>query len=156
MNFDVDVDRHWMRIALDEARLGFEMGEVPVGAVSVISGNELSRDHNRIEVLNDASAHAEMQVLRNSAQLLNRWRLTDVTLYVTVEPCPMCAMALVLFRVARVVFGAREPKTGGYASFAGILGNTNLNHIPLVAEGVLADESSGLLKEFFRSRRMKD
>jgi tRNA(adenine34) deaminase len=146
-------DEKWMTIALDEARLARIEGEVPVGAVAVLNGEILARNHNRIEQDFDASAHAEMLVLRKSAQLIKNWRLTGVTVYVTVEPCPMCAMALVLFRVDRVVFGAREPRTGGVASFVHLLGNPLLNHAPEISENVLSEESAHLLRAFFKSRR---
>lgn len=147
------LDEKWMNVALEEARAGAGEGEIPVGAVAVFEGCEIARAHNRVEIARDASAHAEMTVLRAAADRLGRWRLTGVTIYVTVEPCPMCAMALVLFRVDRVVYGAPEPRTGGVTSFMPILGNPALNHRPEITGGICSDEASGLLKTFFRSRR---
>lgn len=149
MNSDIE----YMRIALEEARMGALEGEIPVGAVAVFDGRVIARAHNRVESLRDASAHAEMTVLRAASTALDRWRLTGITLYVTIEPCPMCAMALVLSRVDRVVFGAKEPRTGAAGSFIQILGNSTLNHRPDILGGVLGDEASELLRGFFRKKR---
>ncbi len=146
-------DTGYMRIALEEARMGALEGEIPVGAAAVFEGHVIARAHNRVESLRDASAHAEMTVLKAASSVLDRWRLTGVTLYVTIEPCPMCAMALVLSRVDRVVFGAPEPRTGAAGSFIRILGNPALNHRPDILGGVLSDEASALLREFFRNKR---
>jgi tRNA(adenine34) deaminase len=145
--------QHWMEAALSEARVAFSEGEIPVGAVAVFENQVIASDHNRVEQLRDASAHAEMLVLRKAAAALQRWRLTGVSIIMTVEPCPMCAMAMVLFRIDEAVFGALEPRTGGVASFMNILGNPGLNHKPRVIAGVLADESSVLLRNFFKMRR---
>jgi tRNA(adenine34) deaminase len=142
-----------MDAALHESRLAFSEGEIPVGAVAVFENQIIASDHNRVEQLHDASAHAELLVLRKTSQIIGNWRLNGVSLVVTVEPCPMCAMAMVLFRVDEVVFGTREPRTGAATSFVQILGNPSLNHQPRVIEGIRADEARDLLKTFFRMRR---
>ncbi|HPQ42540.1 MAG TPA: tRNA adenosine(34) deaminase TadA [bacterium] len=151
MNTETDIT--WMTAALEEARLAADLGEVPVGAVAVAGGEIIARAHNRIELDRDAAAHAEMLLLHEVCRILDRWRLSDVTVYVTVEPCPMCAMALVLHRVARVVFGAPEPRTGAAGSFINLLTNPALNHAVAVTAGVCRDDASELMKAFFRNRR---
>jgi tRNA(adenine34) deaminase len=143
----------FMKAALAEAQKAFDAGETPVGAVAVYQDQILVRAHNLVETLKDASAHAEMLVLKKAAAILDRWRLKGVTLYVTVEPCPMCAMAMVLFRADRIVFGAAEPRTGAGGSFINILHNDQLNHRIDVVSGVCAEESGDLLKRFFRQIR---
>lgn len=148
-----DTDIAWMTAALEQARLAADLDEVPVGAVAVAGGEIIARAHNRIELDRDASAHAEMLVLRESCRVLDRWRLSDVTVYVTIEPCPMCSMALVLHRVARVVFAASEPRTGAAGSFINLLTNPVLNHSVAVSAGVCRDDASALMKAFFRNRR---
>ncbi len=145
-----------MMEALEEARKAYAAGEVPVGAVAVRDGEILLRAYNMVERLKDASAHAEMLVLKKAAAYLDRWRLNDIDLYVTVEPCPMCAMAMVLFRVRRVVFGAPEPRTGAGGSFIELLDNPALNHRIEVVPGVMAEESAELLRSFFRDRRDRE
>ena len=149
----ISTENIFMAAAYEEARKAFDMGEVPVGAVTVKDGEVLMRAHNMIEQLNDATAHAEMLVLKKSAAYLGRWRLNDLDLYVSVEPCPMCAMAMVLSRIRRVVFGAMEPRTGAGGSFIDLLKNPVLNHQIEVISGVMAEESADLLKRFFKSRR---
>ncbi|MBN1296917.1 nucleoside deaminase [bacterium] len=149
-------DLLYMTAALEQARLAAAKGEVPVGAVAVTGDGIIARAHNRIELNRDAAAHAEMLVLREACRVLDRWRLIDVTLFVTVEPCPMCAMALVLHRVARVVFGASEPRTGAAGSFTNLLTNPAMNHAVDVTAGVCREEASELMKIFFRNRREAD
>ena len=146
-------DDLWMSAALAEAEMAYDAGEVPVGAVAVYDGELLVKAHNLVETLKDASAHAELLVMKKAAAVLNRWRLNGVSIYVTVEPCPMCAMAMVLFRVDRVVFGADEPRTGAGGSFVNFLNNPALNHQLDITRGVMASSSASLLKDFFRSRR---
>ncbi len=143
----------WMAVALDEARVAYEAGEVPIGAVAVQNGELLVKSHNLVESLKDASAHAELLVLKKAAAVLDRWRLDDVDLYVTVEPCPMCAMAMVLFRVRHIVFGTREPRTGAAGSFVNLVDNSALNHRMTVTSGICEQAAAGLLKSFFRERR---
>jgi len=146
-------DNRWMEKALEEAEKAFKAGEVPIGAVAVYGGELLSCAHNMVESLKDASAHAEMLVLKKSAAILDRWRLNGVHLYVTIEPCPMCAMAMVLFRIDRLVFGALEPRTGAAGSFVDLLNHSELNHQISIQPGVCAGRSKKLLESFFRARR---
>jgi tRNA(adenine34) deaminase len=142
-----------MRAALAEADAAAAHGDVPVGAVVLFEGGVIAARHNEREFAEDPLAHAEMLALRDAAAALGRWRLDDCTLVVTLEPCIMCAGALVNARVGRLVFGAREPKFGAVGSIYDICRDARLNHRPEVAEGVLAEESSARLKSFFASRR---
>ncbi len=142
-----------MRDALAAAREAGERGEVPVGAVLVHHDELLARAANRTVTDHDPTAHAEVLALREGARRLGRWRLGGATLYVTLEPCAMCAGALVLARVDRVVFGAWDPKAGMAGSVGDVLRHPRLNHRPQVAAGVLADECGALLREFFGRRR---
>ena len=146
-------DVHFMQCALDEARKAAGAKEVPVGAVAVREGRIVGRAHNAREGLNDPTAHAEILLVRKVAWHLHRWRLHDVTVYVTLEPCSMCAGALVLARVARLVFGAYDPKGGAAGSLFTLTESEALNHrIPTVG-GVLAHSCGTLLRTFFRLRR---
>ena len=146
-------DLRWMNMALAEARRAAEIGEVPVGAV-VVQGNQiLGRGHNRREIDGDPLAHAEWIALRQAAERIEGWRLVGCTLYVTLEPCAMCAGALVNSRIERLVFGARDPKAGFCGSLGDIVRDPRLNHRLIVREGVLADASSELLRSFFQSLR---
>jgi tRNA(adenine34) deaminase len=142
-----------MKHALTEAQYAFDEGEVPVGCVIVHEGRIVGRAHNQRERLHDPTAHAEMIAVTQAAEALGRWRLTGCTVYVTIEPCSMCAGALVLGRVDRLVFGPRDPKTGACGSLFNIAQDPRLNHRVELTEGVLADEASALLKDFFRMRR---
>ena len=144
---------HWMQVALAEARLAGLAGEVPVGAVVVIGGREVGRGRNRAVSAQDPTCHAEMEALRDAARQMRNYRLPGSTLYVTVEPCTMCAGALVHARVERLVFGAREPKAGAVRSAARVLDWEHLNHRVTVVEGVLATECSKLMTSFFADRR---
>ncbi len=146
-------DVHFMEQALREARRAADEGEVPVGAVLVRDGSVISRDHNRRERLHDPTAHAEMLVITAAAAHIESWRLLGCTLYVTLEPCAMCAGAIVLGRVPRVVFGASDPKAGAGGSVMDLLRHPRLNHRADVMGGVLANECGGLLAEFFASKR---
>ncbi|MBN1355745.1 nucleoside deaminase [bacterium] len=142
-----------MNAALEEAGKAAGSGEIPVGAVTVFENEILVRSHNLVEHLRDASAHAEMLVLKKTAAVLDRWRLTGVTLVVTVEPCPMCAMAMVLFRIDRLIYGCSEPRTGACGSLLNLPGNPALNHRIEVVPGILAEKSGKYLKDFFELRR---
>ena len=142
-----------MRRSLRLARRAGQRGEVPVGAVAVRDGTVIAAASNRIERSRDASAHAEMLVLRRAAALTGAWRLTGVTVVATLEPCPMCAGAMVQGRIARCVYGARDPKKGADGSVYDVLRNPRNNHELDVTEGVLGDECGRLLTDFFRRRR---
>lgn len=144
---------HWMRIALEEARLGAEEREVPIGAVAVLDDRLLARDHNRCRQFNDPTAHAEILALRAAGEVLNNYRLLGVDLYVTVEPCPMCAGALIWARVRRLVYGARDAKAGAVVSKARLLEAGLFNHDVEVCGEVLADECAEILRAFFAERR---
>ena len=147
------MDEDFMAIALAEARAALEHDDVPIGACIVRDGAVLARDHNRREVDRDPTAHAEILVVRAAAALLGEWRLSGCTLYVTLEPDAMCAGALVLARVTRLVYGARDPKAGAVDSLYDIGRDPRLNHRVDVTSGVLEQECSELLKRFFANRR---
>jgi tRNA(adenine34) deaminase len=146
-------DDLFMRDALDEARQGGAAGEVPVGAVIVVEGQVVGRAHNAPIAQSDPTAHAEILALRAAASKAGNYRLTGATLYVTVEPCPMCCGAALQARLARVVYGARDPKAGAVESLYRLLDDQRLNHRIEAVGGVLADESATLLREFFDRRR---
>ena len=148
-------DHDSMRLAMEEAAAAASENEVPVGAVLVYEERVIARGHNRMIGRKDALAHAELLVLQAAAgQHPHKW-LLDTTLYVTLEPCVMCAGALVLARVARVVYAAADPKAGALGSTVNIFAEPRINHRPEVTAGLLADESSSLIQEFFRSLREK-
>lgn len=145
-----------MRLALSEAARAAERGEVPVGAVLVDqTGKILAQDGNRTIERNDPAGHAEMLVLRRAAQVLDNYRLIGTTLYVTLEPCVMCAGAMVHARIGRLIFGASDPKAGGVESLYQIVTDARLNHQVAVEGGMLAEESALLLRSFFQGRRNK-
>lgn len=146
-------DQRWMGAALQEARAALEHDDVPIGAVVVHAGEIIGRGHNERERDQDPTAHAEILALRDAAFALGSWRVLDSTLYVTLEPCAMCAGAIVLSRVPRVVYGCPDPKAGAAGSVLDILAETRLNHRPEVVGGVLGDECAELLRSFFRARR---
>jgi tRNA(adenine34) deaminase len=146
-------DDYFMRLALREAERASEHDDVPIGAVLVRDGELVAAAHNERELRQDPTAHAEIVALREAARLAGSWRLLDTVLYVTLEPCAMCAGAIVLARLPRVVFGASDPKAGACGSVLDVLGEPRLNHRPDVAGGLLAQECGGLLSEFFASRR---
>ena len=133
--------------------LAAEAGEVPVGAVIVHGGRVIARAHNQVETLRDATAHAEMIAITQAAESLENWRLEGAEMFVTLEPCAMCSGAMVLSRVARVVYGADDPVAGACGSVFNIVSEKRLNHRIPVVKGVMADRSSELLKSFFRARR---
>ena len=146
-------DEDWMAIALEEAELARTEGEVPIGAVAVFEGRLLARDHNRSIQLCDPSAHAEIQVLRTAGSRLSNYRLAGVELYVTLEPCAMCAGALIWSRVSRLIYGASDEKAGAVASRAELLKPGLFNHTVAVTAGVCVEECRRLLQEFFAERR---
>lgn len=153
MRADEGSDEKYMRMALKEARKAEEKGEVPVGAI-LVKGNEiLSRGHNRCIGLNDPTAHAEVLVLRKAGKVLKNYRLNDTVMYVTVEPCPMCAAAMVHSRISRLVFGTKEPKFGAVESRFKLFQDKSVNHKVEVTGGVLEKECTEPLKEFFKERR---
>ncbi len=146
-------DAKWMREALAEARRAASLREVPVGAVVVRGGEIIGRGHNRREIDGDPLAHAEMFAIRQAAQAVGNWRLTGCCLYVTLEPCPMCAGALVNSRIERLVFGTRDPKAGYCGSLGNLVADVRLNHRLEVVEGVLSEECSEVLRRFFGELR---
>ena len=148
-------DEHFMRLALREAERAADHDDVPIGAVVVRDGEVLAAAGNERELRADPTAHAEVLALREAARALGGWRVPDSVLYVTLEPCAMCAGAIVLARVPRVVYGATDPKAGAAGSVLDVLGEPRLNHRPQVAAGLLADESAALLESFFVERRQR-
>jgi tRNA(adenine34) deaminase len=146
-------DEHFMRLALREAQLATEHGDVPIGAVVAHGGEVIAAGHNERELRQDPTAHAEIIALREASRAVGSWRVLDAVLYVTLEPCAMCAGAIVLSRIPRVVFGASDPKAGACGSVLDVVGEPRLNHRPEVVAGLLAGECGALLSEFFASRR---
>lgn len=142
-----------MALALEEARRAAELGEVPIGAVVVCEGAVIARAHNRREIDNDPAGHAEFIAIRDAAASLERWRLSDCTVYVTLEPCPMCAGLMHQARIARCVWGAPDPKAGALGTLYDLHDDTRLNHRFDVTTGVCAEESAALLREFFGKLR---
>ncbi len=151
----MDRDRFWMRHALELARQAAENGEVPVGAILVSGDVLIAEASNLREQRGNPIAHAEMLAIQAASKKIGNWRFTDTTLYVTLEPCPMCAGAIVLARIPKVVYGATDPKSGAAGTLYNILQDERLNHRVEVISGVLAEESSALLKSFFQQRRHK-
>jgi tRNA(adenine34) deaminase len=148
-------DEYAMRIALDQAQNAWLVGEVPVGAVIMRDGQVLATGYNRPITTNDPTAHAEIVALRHAAQLLENYRLPDCELYVTLEPCAMCAMALMHARLKRVVFGASDPKTGAAGSVVDLFAQAQLNHHTGVQGGVMAEACGQMLSGFFAERRAR-
>ena len=146
-------DDYFMRLALREAERALEHEDVPIGAVVVREGEVLAAAHNERELRQDPTAHAEIIALRGAARATGSWRVLDSVMYVTLEPCAMCAGAIVLARVPRLVYGARDPKAGACGSVLDVLSEPGLNHRPEVSGGLLADECGELLSRFFASRR---
>ena len=148
-------DTGYMSLALEEARAAVGHGDVPIGAVVVMGGEVMARAHNRREAEHDPTGHAEVLALREAGKRLGSWRLANCALYVTLEPCVMCAGAIVLARVPLVVFGAPDPKAGAVISIAQLFEERGLNHHPRWRMGVMRAESEALLKEFFTSQRAR-
>jgi len=151
---DMATHRDFMQIAIQEARAAASEGEVPVGAVLVRDGQVLTRDHNRRDRAGDPSAHAEILVLRRAGEQQGDWRLSGTTLYVTLEPCPMCAGAIVLARVDTVVFGTADPQAGAGGSVYNILEDGKLGHRVQVVAGIMEDDCRELLSSFFNAVRL--
>jgi tRNA(adenine34) deaminase len=148
-------DEYFMRLALREAERASEHGDVPIGAVLVSAGEVIATGCNERERRQDPTAHAEILALREAAQALGSWRVLETTLYVTLEPCAMCAGAIVLARVPRVIYGASDPKAGACGSVLDVLAEPRLNHRPEVRGGLLGEECGALLSEFFAARRSR-
>ncbi|MFC1645708.1 tRNA adenosine(34) deaminase TadA [Candidatus Omnitrophota bacterium] len=148
-------DTFFMKEAIKQAKMAFSLNEVPVGAVIVHQNKIIARAHNQVEMLKDPTAHAEMLSLTQACNFLqNKW-LLDCIIYVTIEPCSMCAGALVLSRIKKVVYGANDPKAGACGSVVNIINNKSLNHYPKIKKGILQEECSLMLKEFFAVKRKK-
>ena len=149
-------DKELMQIAIKEAQIAEENGDVPIGAVIVYQNQIIGRAYNQREQLQDPTAHAEIIALTQAAAFIESWRLHGCTMYVTLEPCTMCAGALVLARIDRLVYGCDDPKAGAIKSLYNIVTDERLNHIINVTSGVLAEECSALLQHFFRRRRIEN
>ncbi|MBN2822362.1 MAG: nucleoside deaminase [Coriobacteriia bacterium] len=145
----MESDTTYMAMALEEARAAAAIGEVPIGAVVVCDGAVVARAHNTREIDTDPTAHAELVAIREASRSLGRWRLSDCTVYVTLEPCPMCAGVMHQARIRRLVYGATDPKAGAVGTLYDLSNDERLNHRFEVTTGVLAEESSQMLKEFF-------
>ena len=146
-------DNYYMGLALEEAQKAYDLGEVPIGAVLVMDNQVIASAYNMRESWHDATAHAEVIAIREACNSLRRWRLTGATLYVTIEPCPMCAGALVMSRIDRLVYGSPDYKAGAVESLFNIVQNPALNHRLEVTAGIRADECTAIMKDFFRQRR---
>lgn len=152
---NIESDDKCMKLALDQAGIAQENGDVPIGAVIVKEGRIIAKAYNQREQLQDPTAHAEIIALTQAAAALGNWHLNGCTMYVTLEPCPMCAGALVLARMDRLVYGCDDPKTGACGSLYEIVRDKRLNHHLAVTSGVLADECRQLLQEFFQRKRLE-
>jgi tRNA(adenine34) deaminase len=150
---NITMHEHFMRMALAEARAAFDEEEVPIGAVIVHGDQVIAAAHNQREQLHDPTAHAEMIAITQAAESLGSWRLTDCTLYVTLEPCPMCAGAILQARIPTVVYGAADPKAGAVQTLYRLLSDARLNHSCQTVAGVLGDECGLILSEFFQRQR---
>jgi tRNA(adenine34) deaminase len=148
-----ELDKHYMRLAIQEAAKASEADEVPVGAVLVLKNKVLGRAHNQVELLKDPTAHAEMLAITQACETAQAALLPDSTLYVTLEPCPMCVGAMILARIGRLVYGAREPKTGACGSVVHLAADGKWNHKFRIEEGLMEFESAALLQEFFKKKR---
>jgi tRNA(adenine34) deaminase len=156
MQMDNKDDQRYMQIAIEQAEIARDNGDVPIGAVIIYQNQIIGKAYNQREQLKDPTAHAEIIALTQAAAFLESWRLNDCTIYVTLEPCPMCAGALVLARIKRLVYGCDDPKTGAVKSLYNIVQDERLNHRLEVTSGVLAAECSELLQEFFQKRRTEN
>jgi tRNA(adenine34) deaminase len=149
-------DEKYMKLAIEQAQIAEENGDVPIGAVIVYKNQIIGKAYNQREQLQDPTAHAEIIALTQAAAFLESWRLHGCTMYVTLEPCPMCAGALVLARIDRLVYGCDDPKTGAVKSLYNIVNDERLNHTINVTSGILAEECSDLLQQFFQRRRIEN
>jgi tRNA(adenine34) deaminase len=149
----LQADEQYMRLALEQARLAYQRGEIPVGAIAVHRGQVIAQAYNTKEQAKDPTAHAEMTAMRSAAQHLGGWRLVDVTLYCTMEPCPRCAGTMVQARLPRLVYAIDDPKAGAAGSVLDLLAHPQLNHRVQVTKGVLAEDASEMLDRFFRDLR---
>jgi tRNA(adenine34) deaminase len=149
-------DEKFMKLAIEQAQIAEENGDVPIGAIIVYENQIIGKAYNQREQLQDPTAHAEIIALTQAAAFLESWRLHGCTMYVTLEPCPMCAGALVLARIDRLVYGCDDPKTGAIKSLYNIVTDERLNHTIDVVSGVLSEECSSLLQQFFRQQRNKN
>jgi tRNA(adenine34) deaminase len=147
-------DAAWMELALEQARKGAEAGEVPIGALVIKNGQIVGQGHNRNLLDNDPTAHAEIVAMRQAAATLGNHRLPGCEIFVTIEPCAMCAGAMVHARIARLVYGAADPKAGAVSSVLQVINHPRLNHKMEITSGVLADQCAELLQDFFRKKRM--
>lgn len=150
-----ELDQHFMSLAIEEARKAEALKEVPIGAIIVHNGEVIARAHNLRETSQNAVTHAELSAIQQACETIGSWRLEQTTLYVTLEPCPMCAGAILQSRIPRVVYGARDPKAGCVHSLYNLLNDSRFNHECEVTEGVLADECGMLLTNFFRALRQQ-
>jgi tRNA(adenine34) deaminase len=150
---EIGFDEKYMKMALEEAERAGQKGEIPIGAILLKGDQVLARDHNRCIELNDPTAHAEILVLRKGGEVLRNYRLDETVLYVTTEPCPMCASAMVHSRISRLVFGTFEPKFGAVESKFKLLNGNGVNHRVKIDRGILQKECAEILKVFFKERR---
>ncbi len=148
-----ELDNHFMRLAIKEAEKAFDADEVPIGALVVQGGKLIGRAYNQSRLLKDPTAHAEMIAITQACETVGAGRLPESTVYVTLEPCPMCVGAMIAARIGRLVFGSREPKTGACGSVIHLLADAKWNHSFKIEEGLLEFESAALLQEFFRKKR---
>lgn len=149
-------DNYYMQLALQQAKLAAKMQEVPIGAVLVKDDKVIAQAHNMRETWQDGTAHAEIIVIQQACRALNSWRLNDATLYVTVEPCPMCAGALIMSRITRLVYGCTDSKAGAAESLFNIVSNPSLNHRMKVTAGICEKECKQIIKDFFAAKRYKN
>ncbi len=149
------LDTSFMQQALRQAELAFDAGEVPIGCVIVKDAKVIAKGYNQIEMLKDATAHAEILAIGSASSAVENWRLNDCTMYVTLEPCPMCAGAILNSRISRLVYGSKDTRFGGCGGTIDVLSNNVLNREIIVESGVLADECLGLIRLFFQKMRMK-
>lgn len=149
-------DEEYMQLAIKQAEQAAEIGEIPIGAVLVHNGEVIAAAHNLRETNNDATAHAEILVIREACSKLGRWRLSGCSLYVTVEPCPMCSGGIVNSRIDKVVYGCPDVKAGGAESIFNIITNPNLNHCAEVRSGVLEEDCANVMRRFFQKRRKEN
>ena len=152
-NFMKNIDEKFMEKALKEAGISAYFDEVPVGAVIVKDGKIIARGHNLREKTNDPTSHAEIVAIRKACKKLGSWRLEDCTIYVTIEPCSMCAGTLLWTRIKRIVYGAKDPKGGALGSSLNLFDSKNINHHPEITGGVLENECSSIMKNFFKKKR---